>query len=1201
MKMTWTKEQADAINSIKGSVLVSAGAGSGKTAVLVQRVIDRITKSDNPSSLDRLLIVTYTRAAAKEMKERIAKKLDELIALQEGDITHLKKQKILLTRAMISTVHSFCSDLVKENFHNLDISPNFRIGDENELTILCNEALEETLETLYREFTDEFKELADCFTTSRDDKPLQKIIKDLYTFLRSHPFPDEWLDTQLSVYNADTSVTETKQCKYLMSYAKSIADFCTRIAESSVQITMSKDTLFFTRDNPNGRDAKKLKALKTMPPLEIALYYRNFSNELNVALEKGWDSVYKLLKTFDKCKIYSNKDFNKTEEYAIFYENRAFFCDGIKELSQIFNQSEEDCKRDIIKAYPAVKELFRAVKMYGEKYSMLKREKNILDFNDLEHMSLKLLVSKDDEGLHFTDIAHQTSRRFDEVMVDEYQDANEVQDMIFRAVSGDEKNLFVVGDVKQSIYRFRQAMPEIFISKSERYPVYDRTLEDYPAKIILNKNFRSKNAILDGVNFVFGNLMSKEMGEIDYGKDEEIHSDKLSDTDNPCIEYKLINTGDSEEDKDVIEAREIAQYIRAEMENGEITDSNGNKVKPELGDFCILLRDYSSHAPTFAKELTNLGIPATADKKNGFFECREISLVMSLLRVIDNPIQDIPLLSVMMSPLYGFTPDDLARLRADVPKGSLYNMVCSKAESDSMCRDLLSELSQFRSFAAAMHTDELINLIYEKKSIKAILGAMKNGATRINNLNLLRENATLYEQNGFKGLNGFIRFMDKLISNGSDLSSAEKADGISDNAVRIMSIHSSKGLEFPICIIANLSRRFNSDAKSNMLIHPSMGIGFMQNTEVRGCKYNTMMRKAVSKSIALDEKSEQLRVLYVAMTRAREKLVMFESHSDVGTKIQKLYSRLINFDKIPPYIVGEASSMGDWILSCALMHKSGKALLDKISCGGKLRKYIDTSNWKIEVINAEDTDVDEATEVNARDIDYADVDNNLLIKLSTRFSAKYKWNDIAVMPVKYSVSSLAKGDVLEETAQSLLNYRPAFLSNTNLTAAERGTALHAFMEYSDFVNASLDAEKELKRLVEEKYISQPQADAVDLERVRKFYASDIGKRIISSDKLYREYRFTVLMNLSEISENHEFADCDEKAVIQGAVDCAFEENGEIIIIDYKTDNITTPKQLTDRYEKQLKLYKYAMEKCTDKRVSQLWLYSFRLDKAIRVV
>ncbi|MCR5636812.1 MAG: helicase-exonuclease AddAB subunit AddA [Clostridiales bacterium] len=1188
----WTPEQQDAIYAKGGSLLVSAGAGSGKTAVLVQRVIEHITNENNPCSVDNLLVVTYTKAAAREMRERIRERLEELAASNDIHSDYYKDQLSRLSGAYISTVHSYCLELIKENFQLLDIEPGFRIADENELEILKSEALTHALDVMYDECTEDFKALANCFLNSKNDLGLQRAILKLYTFLNSHPFPEDWKNEQLSTYSEKDFFTK-KQYVFMRENALETLDFCIELNDIIKAELKADPETDFTRDFPNGRDEKKIKALKKSPPLEIALYNSEILEKIRNAAEKDHDTFVSALKKFEKLSLYGN-GLTCNQTYIKFKKYRDFINDNIMSLTGVFDRNSDDCIEDLSRGLPVVKELFRAVKLFENKYSELKNEKNIADFNDLEHYALKLLAKKDSRGnIIFTDIAKRTSEHFYEVMVDEYQDANEVQNMIFRAVSDNDKKLFTVGDVKQSIYRFRQAMPELFMKKSDNYTLYDRENPVFPAKIHLNRNFRSNKKILDAVNFVFSQLMSKKAGEIDYDTSEYLLTDRNDNEKSPSADYIMIDTSETDETNDVIEARKAAEIIKEEMANGFIISKNGDTVKPSYSDFCILLRKTSKQAATYVTELLNAGIPAVSAVKDSFFNCREINIIMSMLRVIDNPKQDIPLTAVMMSPLYGFTADDMAICRCNLKKGAIYDAVCLMAESETKFREFLDDIKHYRNMSSAMHTDELINLIYAEKSVYAIIGSMPGGENGINNLNYLREYASEYEKNGFKGLNGFIRFMDKLSESDKELTSATQIKGSATNAVSVMSIHMSKGLEFPICILGQLASAFKSDSGENMLINNEMGIGFKQSKTLRECRYSTFMHKTLSSFIKKSELSEELRILYVAMTRARDRMYFLHTCKNPAEKLYSAYSAVSGFEKIPYSLVLSTNNYADWLLMCMAKTYEGAKLIKKLYGADINCMPQNKGKWNISVIKY-NGELFHSNEKESEPIAKAP-DMMLYNELAERFQEKYPYTESTELAVKYSVSDLTKQD--PDISGNMFNTRPDFMYAEGLTAAEKGTALHAYMQYCDFTAASKNALDELNRLVSLEYITPEQAQSVNLKLINNFFETDTAKKMLLSKKIYREYRFAVLLQLCDIISG---ANCNEKAVVQGAVDCAFEDDNGIVIVDYKTDNVSNMQKLLERYKEQLKLYKTAMQKCTGKPVYKLLIYSFKLNDYITV-
>lgn len=1177
----WTENQKLAIDATGGAVLVSAAAGSGKTAVLVERVIDRITNSENPIDADRLLIVTFTRAAANEMKERISARIDELIRQQPHNQA-LQRQHILLERASISTIHSFCSELIRQNFYRLNISSDFRIADDAELKIIKHNVMTELLNDLYAQADKGFIDFVETFSSIRDDKAIEGIILKLHNFLLSHPFPEQWLNKKAAMYSPDIPVEETVWGSSIIDYARDAVSYCSRLTERSLCIAEQDDALY-------AKASKQLFIDKG--------YFEVLSDKLKMG---KWNEIALFVSSFENGRLSTPRGYSDDPNKIRISANREILKKVMKTLKGLFVCTAEECTEDIAALSPIVKALFNSVQEFSARFAEKKRELNIADFNDLEHLALKLLVTYDENAPKLTDIALSIRESFDEVMVDEYQDVNEVQDIIFSAVSRNEENLFVVGDVKQSIYRFRQAMPEIFIHRKNGMKLYDKNTNEFPAKIILDKNFRSRSGVTDAVNFVFSHLMSEKAGDINYTEEEKLVAGATYNPNNEATTYLHILDLDTYDcDMNTAEARHIADIIYSNVNSTLIKD--GDSERPAtFGDFCILLRNANKQSADFVRELTALGIPATADAPENFLSTYEISVMTALLNVLDNPIQDIPLLAVMMSPIYGFTPDDLADIRLKTPNGKLYNAVKNMAQGGNIsCKQFLNDLIELRRIAATCPADTLIKIIYERTGFTSIVLSMTNGESRLNNLRLLQEYAKSCEDSGYKGLSSFIGFINKLIMQGNDLPCACNSSANGMNAVRIMSIHRSKGLEFPICIIANLSRNFSDrDKRDDVLLHSELGLGVRRKDRQLMCKYSTMPRNAVRLEIERDERSEELRVLYVAMTRAKEKLIMITSLKNPAKVIGDLSASLTGAEKLAPYTVLNCSSMSDWIISCALMHRSGR-ILREIAGDPFFIPPSDDPLWDIEIIS-DNAEVDEEDSP-SDETEFAEMppntDNEFLQLITQRLNKPYKYAVLHSLPVKVAASALAeKGKEYEYLTVS----RPAFMRESGMTPAERGTAIHAFMQFADLNKALASFDDELLRLKNEGFLTEKECNAVDKPLILKFLESDIMQRISRSDKLYREYRFTVKINAKRVDPTLNDELGDETVILQGAVDLAFEENGSIVIVDYKTDNIKEISELKEKYSEQVLLYKEAMEQCTALSVSQCILYSFKLGEYIEV-
>ena len=1186
----WTLNQQDAIQARKGAVLVSAAAGSGKTAVLVERVIDMITDPESPVDADRFLVVTYTRAAAAEMKDRIAARIDELLKSDPLN-KELHRQQLLLSRAKISTIHSFCSDLAREFFYTLDIPADFRIAEEQELSILKETAINNVFESKYIEGDSDFLNTLEAFSSVRDDTALQNVVLKLYEFLRSHPFPELWLEEKAAMFDPKLQPNETQWGKVVLSYTAMTVDFMKNISDLSINMLPDEPKLLESKFSESIRnDAEFIDYLK------------------KCVYEENWDNIGFALNNYSFGTLSTPKGYKDNYTKLVIASYRDTIKAIVNDLKSFYNISSEECRREIGELAPIVKCLFGIMKSFGEEYEMLKKERSVADFSDLEHWTLRLLAENTEQGIVTTNIAKEVSSRFDYVMVDEYQDVNDIQDTIFKAVSDNDKKLFVVGDVKQSIYRFRQAMPEIFIRRKNRYKPYSQDNEQYPAKIILDRNFRSRPGVTDAVNFVFQNLMSEQVGDIDYTEEEMLVPGATYDSDSGTeVSYHLLGTKNSRnKSKDVDEARYIGRLIN-EMKATQYVYEKGEKRKPEYSDFCILMRGVKDHANIYTEELQKMGIPSVSEISDSFFERKEIRIMMSLLQVIDNPVRDIPLAGVMLSPIFGFTPDDLAAIRTSCPRGSMYSAVYhEKQNGNEKVSSFVETLSRFRRIAAELPTDELINRIYAETSFPEIVSAEKDGEYRKKNLRLLTVYAKSYEESGYRGLGGFVRFIDKLKDRGGELESAQRPSYDNGGAVRIMTIHKSKGLEFPFCIVAGLSRKINSDSSEEVLLHNELGIGVKQKDNERFCKYTTMPREAVALEIKRDEMSEELRVFYVALTRAREHLILVTTVSDTAKYLSGVAEKLAFDKRITPYSVSSAKTLGDWAAQCLLVHPCSAQIRKDAGYTGAY-SHIKAKPWDIHIVEditelykSEQTEQTQKTEKENTDVDQSIRDKakaEYKEHLQSALSAGYKYTELTKIPLKVSASALSHRDT-EKAFRAVT--KPDFLKDKRISGAEKGTAMHTFVQYCDFEKAVSGIDTEVQRLSENGFITKVQADCLDKDSLKAFFESDLMKRILSSSNTEREYRFTVEVPARVCDSTLSPPYSEEPIILQGAVDCMFEENGQIVIVDYKTDRVSTGSELEELYYEQLNLYKMAVEQITGKKVSQCLLYSFKLDECIVV-
>ena len=1169
MTKQWTNDQLDAITARGGSVIVSAAAGSGKTAVLVERCIRLLTDPDPAQRVDadRLLVVTYTRAAAAELKSRLSEAITALVRANPDDADLLRQQR-LLSKAHISTVDSFCAALAREHFYLLDIDRDFRVGDDGELSVLMADAMRLTLDMMYTEGSDSFHRIVETFATAKDDSKLENHILTLYHFVRSHPYPERWMREKLDYYSDFTDVSDSVWGRIIRDYTVEAVAYMERLYDRGFASLSLDDKL--------------LKA-------NAALYAGDsaFLDRLNDAVSaEHWDAICAALDSFESGRFSTPRGYADSPLKIAAAAARTIFRKTVDELRSIYARSEALCLYDIELLKDETEQLFRAVTLFGENYAALKKERSLADYPDLEHWAIDLLT--DPVTTQRTATAEEIASRFDYIMVDEYQDANETQDTIFKALSRDEKNLFVVGDVKQSIYGFRHAMPELFLKRKNNAALYRKEDPVFPAKIILGKNFRSAAGVLAAVNDVFTKLMSPSVGDIRYDKEERLYpgADYEPDKEAP-MEFDLIDRKSAGDDSAVLtEARFIAERIHTLVFEGYRV-KDGDHYRPiEYGDFAILLRSFSASAPVYADVLSKSGVAVSAESSSGFLGTREITLMTNFLRVVNNPALDIELLSTLMSPVFGFDEDDLARIRAGRPQGTLYAAVIADAEKGNRkSAAFLDELGYYRAVSVTIPLSKLINLIYTRSSYMDIMTAVdRTGAAR-NNLRMLLDYARSYEQNTHKGLGGFVGYLDRLSENGSDLPAAPREKGAADSGVRVMSIHASKGLEFPVVILADTTHRFVSDASKTVLLHPRYGYAQKRRDPVLNASYNTMPRKALALEITRDEKSEELRVLYVALTRAKQKLIVASTpRQGADGYLASIAKKLVGEREISPYVVRSASSLSDWLTMCAMLHPDAE----------NLREYAE-----MEVDYAQEADYRLSTHI-IRPTDEGSVDGKVsdapaitangavTDELRRHAAFIYPYEGLLKLPTKVAASALAHK---ESGAGERYLDRPAFMSDKKLNAAERGTTMHLFLQFADWQAARRDIAAEIGRLKNEGYLTGVQAESIDAVRAAGFVNSALIGRALKAEAVYREYRFNIRIPASRVNPliGEQFA--DETVILQGAVDLAFVEDGEIVIVDYKTDRVKRPQELKERYHTQLELYRDALEQCLGMKVKACVIYS----------
>lgn len=1181
MGVDWTTDQRHAIECRKGSVLVSAAAGSGKTAVLVERVIRRLTDKDNPCSAEDLLIVTFTRAATAQMREKIGAAILKRLSEDPTD-RHLRRQYMLLPFAKICTIDSFCNDLVRENFHALGISPDYSLLDNETAVIMKNDVCEAMLERAYEEDSDgRFSELSDMMSSGSSDEDFAKLIIKMYDISTAYPFPDLWLDSLIGEYS-QPNINKSRWGGIIKKYVCDMLDYC---------VSSSRDMMTAMESDPIVADAYGAAVQSDI----------NMYAELREKINSDWDEALEAFKTVKYMSLGRVPKGYESETKNVVTTARKKLKDLLKKVPDIMCVSSEEHADDMRLLRDPVTKLIELVKQFGREYSAEKDKMNSADFSDILHRALNLLAVSDGSGGYIkTDLARELSSHYVEILVDEYQDINEAQDMIFRAISADENNLFTVGDVKQSIYRFRQAMPEIFLRR--RSTTHSFESGRYPLGITLGSNFRSRVGVTSCVNYIFRQLMSTEAGELEYDDSEALNAAaKYPERDTPDCELHVVTDKGNRADTLEAQARYVAKYIERTVREGKMLVTKGGALHPaSYGDFCILLRTAKNVSSVYANALSERGIPVFSPETGGFFEAAEISFILSLLRVLDNPVQDIPLAAVMLSPLFGFSAGELADIRASAKERleagqtePLYRSVAASADEDNeKAAAFLKKIESLRRLSLTLSAGELVRRVCEETGFDAIVGAMPDGERRRLNVGLLCDYAEKYEAAGNLGLSGFIRFIDKVARTSGDLATAARP---SENAdiVRIMTVHQSKGLEFPICILADMQHAFNErDNTESVLISSSAGLGMKRRTEDGISVYDTASRRAAVITSERMGRSEEMRVLYVALTRAKENLVMVTSVPNPEKGLAKVAVECGIGERANPFAVLRMNNFSDLVLTALMRHPAADELR-KLS-GVDVPIFLsekDRFKLKVVVSDSESFMTESANEqkIAAKPVFFNEV------------QARLDYSDprsvLSSVPAKRAASDGSERGINREYFASS---RPAFMSSGGLTPAQRGTATHKFMQFSNYAAARAGIESELARLVDGGFLSEDEGKAVNIGAAKRFFMSPLAERIFASDNVMREKKFAALFPAKFFYPELTGEAAEEKIVVQGIADCVFVEDGELVIVDYKTDTGVDAEALLDRYSAQLEIYREALSQALGMPVKETLLYSFFMNSTVKV-
>ncbi len=1183
MAFSLTEEQQAAVDNRGGGLLVSAAAGSGKTRVLVERLLARVEEG---ADVDRFLVITYTKAAAAELRGRIVEEISDRLALRPAD-GHLRRQATLVYKAGISTIHAFCAQLLRECGHLLDLDPDFRLCDEGEAGILMLRALNDVLDKRYEAMDSDFAQLVDTMSAGRDDARLVQIVLDIRGRVQAHPNPAAWLAQQERAFALEgvTDPVQTPWGELLLTDAAGQASYWRRRMEEARDLCERDANLLANYGDSVAQTAQALQ-------------------QFEEAAAQGWDAARNLLPipfpTVGRKKMVD--DPAAVERVKVI---RTACKKRLEKLEDWFADSGEDLLADLRTVYPAMRGLFALVRDFEEAYAAEKARRGLVDFSDLEHMAVRLLVGEDGQP---TELARQWSTRYDEIMVDEYQDTNEVQNAIFSALSRDGTNLFMVGDVKQSIYRFRLADPTIFLGKYRSFKPYTEAGEGEERRVILSRNFRSRPEVLEGCNDLFRAIMSVPFGEMEYADDQALYPGASYEPDPAyCVELDALDGDiDGEEgaekvSRDLLEARFAARRIRELLDEGfPVSDGEGGTRPVRPSDMVILLRSPNTVLRHYARALAERDILWEAEGGGDFFGSTEISVALSLLQIVDNPRQDVPLISVLRSPVYGFSADRLAEIRAASPDTDFYAALEADDGEDS--RAFLAELDDLRFGSGDMSSHQLLWHIYDRTNLLGIFGAMEEGEARQGNLLALAELARQFEGSGHKGLFRFLTYLTRLRENGNTLT--PPTPGRTGGGVRIMSIHKSKGLEFPVVLLCGLARRLNREDMSRpILFHPKLGVGPKGLDVERGIEYPTLARMAVARQLEREMMAEELRLLYVAMTRAKEKLILSVALTGGGKDMEKLAGD--SGYPVDPQVLLACQSVGQWVLLHALCRPEAGALRRAAGQEVAIPEAPLGPQWDIRFVDG--TALTQAPPRRWMAPEREIEENEDWTDLTGLLRWTYPHGAEVAIPSKLTATQL-KGRALDEEAaeeaprpsRPLSFGRPRFAAEElGLTAAQRGTALHQVLQYIDFERSETveGVRAEISRLVEQQYITPQQGEAVDPAPIAAFFQSDLGQDLLSSVSLRREFKFSIL---EPAHRYYPQAGEGEQVLFQGVVDCYYETLEGITVVDFKTDRVTkaTLAHRAEHYRPQLEAYSRALEEITGKRVIRRVLWFFALGRSV---
>lgn len=1170
MPIDMTKAQKQAVEK-NGNILVAAAAGSGKTAVLVERVVGKLASKDNPVSADRLLIVTFTNAAAAEMRSRIEKRLDEECRNNPDD-TGLMLQKRLLASAKICTIDSFCIDLVRENFEKAGVSPDFTVGDGFALKAINERIIAEIVKGYMDTEDPIFMELLDIIGAEYDEKNFCDFALKIYEYSRQFPFPKKWFRGLSDFYECGNFGDSNPWRIYALAKALKTVDSLRKSLVIATDLLMS---------NEKAAEARLPRFVDVAEQLD----------KIYEACEsKDWDKITEGIKSFNLLPVDSVKGIKGIWEPEVANDIIEHIKSEITEkLAKFFYNTEDFIDSQFKKIRKPLELLTKILIDFDEKVFEALKEENIFTFHNIEHLALNILCEEKDGKIFVKQGAEEFLDRYDEVCVDEYQDTNDLQNMLFYVLSDHDNKLFAVGDVKQSIYGFRGANPAHFLERKNNHIPIDDAKENDPKKIILGNNFRCKPQVCEFANYFFSLFMTKETGEIHYGIEEElIPSAKYPPCDLPAVSMDVVDGSDNELKDLVVESRAIAKYIKKIMASGEVIRKDKDSLrKARYSDFTILLRSIKNKAQVVASELKNQGIPANYNAE-GFTEFTEIATMLSLLKTIDNPASDIELLSVLMSPIFNFSAEEVAKIRLGKKEGSLYSAVClARDGGNKKIEEFFETLKKFRLYAVTNTLPKLIDILLRETGLIDTVSVYNDGSRRKNNLLLFSEYAAQYYSSGKSSIAGFVDYITKQSENGIKSAVADSGE----DTVKIMSIHASKGLQFPVCIVANTSKAFYvSETVENNIYSSDCGIGFKYYDEDDKERYTTIGREVILDRIKEQTKQEELRLLYVAMTRTQDFLHFTATISNPDRKFPAIRNCILaSENKIDGQVWRKCNSYADWLLASLMLHPDGNSLRGTASpliCN-ETKSHID-----VNVISAENLNETESIEV-TEEISF---DDELCERVKENISFEYPFKELINVESKASVSAIANKAESEKYAFTTL---PAFMSEDGMTAAGRGTAMHKVMEYFDFSRWQTP-EKEIERLYEWQFLTETESKNVNIDALKRFFESEVFGRIQKAKIVKREMRFLTELPAKIVASELSSKFDSENIIVQGAVDICFVEDDGVVILDFKTDRTDNPQDLVDSYGEQLRIYALACEKIFQKPVKELKIYSFFQNREIDV-